>query len=82
MSDIESYDGLCGIIAPFANSNVRLRCKYPIDHSGPCSFEKYKNNFMCGSHCGEDDYIKWLLNKPDEDGVKRGFIESIIYHKK
>lgn len=51
MSDIESYDGLCGNIPTFANSNLRIRCKYDLNHRGPCSYEKYRNQFQISGHC-------------------------------
>lgn len=51
MSSIETYDGLCGIIAPFSSSDLRLRCKFCIGHAGPCSWEKYREKLdikICG----------------------------------
>lgn len=43
---IESYDGLCGLIAYFSTSDLRFRCNLCIGHSGPCSWEKYKKHFV------------------------------------
>lgn len=67
---VEDYDGLCGIIAPFANSNRQFKCQYELGHSGPCSWEKYRSHFICraGAICA-----------PDPD---RGFIESVLFHEK
>ena len=79
---VESFDGLCGIIAYFASSDLQLRCFYVLGHDGECSFEKYKRHFYGGSHCSQADYINWLNNQEDEDGIKRGFIDSIVYHNK
>lgn len=42
---IESYDGLCGIIADFASSSLQIRCHYEFGHSGSCSFTKYSRRF-------------------------------------
>jgi len=79
---IESYDGLCGIIASFASSGNRIRCTYEIGHGGSCSFEKYRNQFRIFGGCGADDYRRWYLNKTDKHGIKRGFIDSVVYAKK
>jgi len=48
---IESFDGLCGLIATFASSSNQIRCKYEFGHGGPCSFEKYKSQFTLQSCC-------------------------------
>ena len=45
MSSTESYDGLCGIIAPFASSDLQLRCGHSLGHHGDHSWEKYRENF-------------------------------------
>lgn len=82
MSSIESYDGLCGIIARFASSNLQLRCHYSLGHDGECSHKKYENFFIIKSSCDREDYEKLKLNQKDEDGFTRGFIDSVIYHKK
>lgn len=81
MSSIENYDGLCGII-PLFGSRARLRCNYSLGHSGPCSFEKYRNQFRLwgGSSCG--DYERWYLNKKDEEGISNGFKESVLSHSR
>lgn len=69
MSSVENYDGLCGIIAPFASSNLQLRCEYSLGHSGDHSWEKYRSSFqvqgctprygrylsMVVHPCGKDD---------------------------
>ena len=39
MSSVESYDGLCGWIAPFANSNMQIRCKHYFGHGGKHSWD-------------------------------------------
>lgn len=76
MSSIESYDGLCALHAPFASFGLRLRCKHPMSHHGPCSWEKYRSQFVISSYCGRGDY----LEVTDKDGFKRGFIDSVVYH--
>lgn len=43
---IEDYDGLCGIIARFSSSDMQLRCQHPFGHNGPCSWEKYREQFV------------------------------------
>lgn len=43
---IESYDGLCGLIALFSSSDNRIRCKYEFGHSGDCSWKKYEKQFI------------------------------------
>jgi hypothetical protein len=75
MSSIESYDGLCGMIASFAASTLRLRCKYSIGHYGPCSWEKYRSQFQISGGTGDP------LHYADKDGFKRGFINAVVYHK-
>jgi hypothetical protein len=74
VSSIESYDGLCGIIASFAASTLRLRCKYSIGHYGSCSWEKYRSQFQISGGTGNPLYY------PDQDGFKRGFIDAVVYH--
>ena len=71
MSSIESYDGLCGKIPTFASSSLRIRCKYDINHRGPCSYEKYKSQFVISGHATEP------TTSPEE-----GFNNSVIYHLK
>jgi hypothetical protein len=78
---VEDFDGLCGIIANFASSDLQLRCSYEMGHQGPCSFEKHKHFFRIFGGCGREDYESWRLNKEDDDGIKRGFIESVIEKK-
>jgi hypothetical protein len=70
MSNIENYDGLCGIIATFATSDMQLRCQYELGHSGPCSFEKYRSHFICMAGC---------YSTPTPE---RGFIDSVLSHQK
>jgi hypothetical protein len=82
MSAAESYDGLCGIIAHFSTSDLQIRCDYFVGHQGPCSFEKYKRNFYVFCGVSLKDYDTWYNNKEDEDGIKRGFIDSVVYHEK
>lgn len=79
---IETYDGLCGIIAIFSSSDLQIRCSYELGHQGPCSFEKYKRHFIASSCCGQADYDQWCNNKEDDDGIKRGFIDAVVLHKK
>jgi hypothetical protein len=69
MSSTESFDGLCGIIANFASSDLQLRCTYELGHGGPCSFEKYKKHFRitAGAICSPDP--------------ERGFIDSVLSHQ-
>lgn len=69
---IESYDGLCGIIATFATSDLQLRCNHSLGHHGLCSFEKYRDQFILRSHCGPDP--KWAREK--------GFINSVLANMK
>jgi len=76
MSSIESYDGLCALHAPFASFGLRLRCKYAMCHGGPCSWEKYRSQFILCGGVGRLDY----LQLEDKDGFKRGFIDSVVYH--
>jgi hypothetical protein len=71
MFSIESYDGLCGIIANFSSSDLRMRCKYELGHSGLCSFEKYKKQFRmtAGAICNRNPCDDYEL--PDEGGRKK-----------
>jgi len=62
MSTLETYDGLCGNIARFGRSDLQLRCKYDLLHEGPCSWEKYHNQFRVCSSCGNPNYQKSSLN--------------------
>lgn len=75
---IESYDGLCGIIPTFAHSGLQIRCTYELGHGGPCSFEKHRKHFYitAGSFSGDPNEVK------DEDGLKHGFIKSVLYDTK
>lgn len=67
---IESYDGLCGIIADFASSDNQIRCHYELGHHGPCSFKKSK--YDCRIGC-------FSYSSPDSE---RGFIDSVLFHQK
>lgn len=67
MSDIESYDGLCGNIPTFASSDLRIRCKYDINHRGPCSYEKYRSQFQIFGGCG-----------PAPIDPEEGFLNSVF----
>ena len=67
---VEDFDGLCGIIAPFAGSSLQLKCLYELGHGGPCSWTKYKSHFQIFGGC---------CSAPDPE---RDFIESVLYHKK
>jgi hypothetical protein len=69
MSSTESFDGLCGIIANFASSKNQIRCSYELGHSGPCSFEKYRDYFRI---------IAGSFSLPDSE---RGFIDSVLEHQ-
>jgi hypothetical protein len=68
MSSVETFDGLCGIIATFASSDLQIRCTYELDHYGDCSFEKYRKQFTIQSSCGRD---------PEEIKEEK-FITSVI----
>lgn len=70
MSSTETFDGLCGLKAPFGNHKVSFKCLFELGHSGPCSWEKYRDQFviMGGS-----------FSRPDPE---RGFIESVLFHEK
>lgn len=50
MSSLESYDGLCGLIARFSGL-MQLRCNYCIGHHGPCSWDKLRSQFTISSSC-------------------------------
>ena len=78
MGSCESFDGLCGCIAPFASSDLQLRCKYFFDHDGECSWKKHQHYFHFTAGCDRGGYEKWLSNREDEDGVKRGFKDSVF----
>lgn len=78
MNTVENFDGLCGVIADFATSDLQLRCKYEFGHEGKHSFEKYRSNFNITGGSSLEEYEKWLLNQKDDDGIKRGFIESVL----
>lgn len=78
MTTIDNYDGLCGIIASFASSDLRLRCSYVLGHDGSCSFEKYRRHFSITGGCFINDFEDWLNNQEDDHGVKEGFINSVI----
>jgi hypothetical protein len=67
MSNIENFDGLCGIIATFSSSDLQIRCHYEFGHGGPCSFQKYKDQFIIQTGCG---------SAPVSSG--ESFIESVI----
>jgi hypothetical protein len=69
MSSTESFDGLCGIIADFATSDLQLRCTYELGHYGPCSFKKYTSHFRCMAGC---------FSYPNPE---RGFIDSVLSHQ-
>lgn len=75
---IEDYDGLCGIIATFASSDLRLRCSYVLGHDGSCSFEKHRRHFSITGGCFRFDFDDWLNSQEDKDGVKEGFINSVV----
>jgi hypothetical protein len=69
MSNVENYDGLCGIIPSFAHSGLQIRCKYELGHGGSCSFEKYRKQFRLwgGSSCSSGPPL------PEE-----GFLISVL----
>jgi hypothetical protein len=65
-------DGTCGIIAPFASSDLQIQCQYELGHHGDHSWKKYQKQFMISSHCG-----------PDLERIKEEkFIDSVLLHKK
>lgn len=78
MGSCESFDGLCGCIAPFASSDLQLRCNYFVGHEGDCSWKKYKHHFIISAGCSRGGYERWLANREDEDGIKRGFKDSVF----
>lgn len=45
-------------------------------HHGPCSWEKYRSQFILSSYCGRGDYNETMST----DGFKRGFIDAVVYH--
>jgi len=67
---IEDYDGKCGIIATFASSGNQIRCNYELGHHGPCSFEKYRDQFRL--YAGS-------FSRPDPE---RSFVDSVLSHQK
>lgn len=71
---IESYDGLCGIIATFASSGNRIRCHYELAHSGPCSFAKHRNQFQITAGSFRGDWHKCR----NSDGETHGFTQSVL----
>lgn len=73
MGSCESFDGMCGCIAHFASSDLRLRCNYPIGHDGDHSWEKHRRHFFYSAGCGRYDFEWWLANREDSEGIKRGF---------
>lgn len=81
MSTVENFDGLCGIIARFASSDLQLRCHYELGHVPPCSFEKYRSQFHIESSCRPQTEMERLMEK-DPDGIQRGFIESVLNGEK
>lgn len=52
MSSLESFDGLCGIIAIGASSEKQVRCKYEFGHEGPHSYEGTAAKPGCVSFLG------------------------------
>lgn len=69
MSSAENFDGLCGIIAEFADSSKQIRCNYEFGHHGPCSFKKLRNPLrgFAGAFCSPDP--------------ERSFIDSVLSHQ-
>jgi hypothetical protein len=52
MSSVESFDGLCGIIHQYADSDKQVRCLYEFGHHGPCSWKEIKGlTLHFGSCC-------------------------------
>jgi len=69
MSSLESFDGLCGWIAPWARSDLQLRCVYDITHQGPHSWAKLKKHFVVsGCTC---------RYRSDEEIAEQGFLNSV-----
>jgi hypothetical protein len=66
---LESFDGLCGIIAEFSSSELQLRCKHELGHHGSHSWEKYRKQFTIQSFCG--------IDRSEQE-----FINSVLYHNK
>lgn len=71
MSSIESYDGLCGIIATFASSDLQLRCNHSMGHHGNHSWEKYRDQFRIIGGTGACGY-----------DAEQGFLNSVYSEKK
>ncbi len=69
---VEDFDGLCGIIATFGGHDLQLRCQYEMGHHGPCSFEKYRDQFRIWG--GSNGNPEWTREK--------GFVNSVLSHKK
>jgi hypothetical protein len=67
MSNIENYDGLCGIIHLYASSCKQVRCKYDFGHGGTHSWNNIKVAFTISSHCG----------RSKEQIAEEGFINSV-----
>lgn len=82
MSSVEDYSGLCGIIPTFATSDMQIRCHYELGHGGECSFEKHRTNFICYAGAFGPDLENYWAQQPNEDGIKRDFIDSVLKHKK
>ena len=79
MSSTESFDGLCGIIARFSDSDLQLRCEYEFGHSGPCSWDKLRKLSRVGN------FIKIQSScsrYSPEQIAERKFIEAVIFHQK
>jgi hypothetical protein len=69
---VEDFDGLCGIHAPFWCYELQLRCHYELGHHGPCSWEKYREQFRIWGGSNADPKVV----------AEQGFINSVINHKK
>jgi hypothetical protein len=81
MSNVESYDGLCGIPHLCSSSDSQIRCYYEAGHHGPHSWE--------GRHVGFSLYArlpgwasswfdKYCGGYDEHPERKRGFINSVL----
>lgn len=66
MSNIESYDGLCGIIHLYATSDKQVRCHHSLGHHGKHSWadKKIALHIVGGTenrHYAEDKFIESVL---------------------
>lgn len=61
-------DAICNIIAPFARSDLQIRCQYDLNHIGNHSWEKFRHHFVINSYCGLSE----------EQILEKGFLNSVF----